>query len=160
MLGYSALLALYPESNVAVFAVANRHSEAGGPRVALGSRVSRVVAEHLVDRSRPASPRPAVSRASVDLTAYVGDYAFSVYCHTCTADEFARGAWRRGSLRPVSAADGALRVGDEVYLPTAEADVFVRDDGDREVFFGRGDDGRVVSFTFSTSPDTFEKVEG
>lgn len=158
MLGYSSRLTLYPESNVAVFVVANRAAEAGGGRVTLGNRVPHVVAEHLVEPSRPNPPRPASAQEGLDLADYVGDYVYGVYCHTCTDEEFERGAWRPSAPKPVLAIDGTLRVGDEVYLPTAEADVFVRDDGGREVFFGRSADGEVAFFAYSTSADTFERA--
>lgn len=52
---------------------------------------------------------------------------------------------------------GQLRVGDEIYLPRGDDDVFVRKDGQQMVFFGRDAQDRVTHFCYATSPDTFER---
>ncbi|MEM1041805.1 MAG: serine hydrolase domain-containing protein [Bacteroidota bacterium] len=156
MLGYWASLTVYPESRTGVFIVTNRHPEAGGGPVTLGDRINALVAETMV--APPSPTLPALRDGSVDLAPYLGSYAYGVHCRTCTAVEFAQGAWPRSNPVEVAEAEGGLRIRDEVYLPTTEADVLVERDGRREVFFGRGDDGNVGFFVYSTSPDTFDRI--
>lgn len=157
MRGYTALLAIYPEDRTAVFVVGNRDAEAGGGWVALGSRVSEVVREHLVDAAPRGPFRPPVERA-IDFAPYEGTYAEGMYCRTCTDDEFALGAWRRRGEEVVRGDGGRLHIGQEVYLPTADDDVFVREDGGREVFFGRDGQGRVSFIVSSRGPRTLERI--
>lgn len=162
MLGYKSLLAFYPESNVAVFAVGNRDAEAGGDGVNLGSRVAALVRDRLVDV--PAGPpyrgpyRAAAPDRDVDLSQYEGQIVGGTYCHACTDEELARGAWRRGQGATVRAEDGRLLIGENAFLPTADDDVFVHEGGGAELYFGRDAEGRVAFLVASDSPNSFELV--
>ncbi|MEO0974903.1 MAG: serine hydrolase domain-containing protein, partial [Pseudomonadota bacterium] len=157
MLGYHTSLTLLPSLSLGYFIVTNRDPEAGGGAITIHRRVAEVILDTLHARAPSTAwdvPRPD---ASVDLTAFIGDYAYGVFCHTCEADEFARGGWRRGALEQVRIDCGGLLIADRLYYAAAEPGVFVRDDGGQRVFFARDDSGRVVGFSYASSTDVFER---
>ncbi len=53
--------------------------------------------------------------------------------------------------------DGTLMVSGQQFLPRGD-DVFVQSDGQRMLYFGRDDAGRVSFYVYSTSVDTFERI--
>lgn len=158
MLGYWTLLEILTEKNVGVFIVANRHPEAGGGPVNLGSRISRAVIDALYDIPPAIQVADAVSKGDRDLSPYTGDYAFGTFCKSCTQQEFARGAWSIRNPRLVALAEEGLKIDEQIFLPTADADVFVREDRKQEVFFGRDEAGNVSFFVSSFGPSTFERI--
>lgn len=158
MWGYNAHLEIIPEFNVAIFAAANRNAEGGGPRVKIGRTVMLALLEVLAP-SRKAKPLDVpIADPEQDLSAYTGDYFWGVYCHTCTEDEFERGAWRKPGPETVTAKAGKLRIGDDTYRP-AGGDIFVREDGFRRVFFKRDAAGNITTYSFEDDPTVFEKGE-
>ena len=157
MLGFSSQMLLIPELGIGIFATANRNGEAGGGFFRAGDPVMEAVLDVLPSTSTP-SPKSVPERVvGQDLSEYTGTYRYGVYCHSCTDQEFAQGGWRPSTEREVTDADGALRIGDQEFLPLGD-DVFVQSDGARRVFFGRDDSGRVTYYLYSTSVDTFERV--
>ncbi|MEM0964303.1 MAG: serine hydrolase domain-containing protein, partial [Bacteroidota bacterium] len=155
MLGYATSLTLFVEANVAVFTVANRHAEAGGPWVQVAARVNEAVGRALngsVD-AKPLALEPSRG-TTADLDAYEGEYVRGLYCETCTEAEFARGGWRRSSGTAVTREGERLRFRDALYAPSEEADVFVRvaGEGEQGLVFKRDASGQVVSVTTSGGP--------
>ena len=157
MQGFSALLNILPEYKLGVFVVSNRSGEAGGGRVNLPARVMEQVVRYLP----PAKPTPPIEvpprDTTVSLSEYVGEYAYGVFCHTCSQAEIAQGGWRRPRAVSVQESDGALAIGDFIFVPRGD-DAFVREDGRRMVYFGRDDKRRVVFFAYNSSADTFERL--
>ncbi len=154
MLGFQSQMAIIPQYNVGVFVVTNQ----SGGRNPLGAAVMRAVVESLPDvpkRRAIAVPERDLER---DLSEFVGDYYYGVYCHECTSEELAAGAWRRGPSRAVTSQDGALTIGNDQYLPRGD-DVFVRSDGENMVYFGRNDQQKISFFVYASSPDTFERED-
>ncbi|MEL6614311.1 MAG: serine hydrolase domain-containing protein [Bacteroidota bacterium] len=155
MLGYATSLTLFVDANVAVFTIANRHAEAGGPWVQVASRVNEAVAMALngsVD-ARPLALEPSQNHAA-DLDAYEGEYVRGLYCETCTEAEFAQGGWRRQGGTPITRDGDRLRFRDALYAPSEAPDVFVLVDGEGEqgLVFKRDASGDVVSVTTSGGP--------
>lgn len=159
MRGFHTQFEIFPEPGIGVFVITNRNHEAGGGDVTVGSAVIRAALAELVGEIAPAPILPAAPDREVDAEAYAGGYVRGIYCRTCTPEEFARGAWPRGEPLQVAGTSGGLRLGEDIYLPTAEDDVFVRSDGQREVFFGRDAAGRVAFFVDSRGPFTMERIE-
>ena len=158
MLGFWTLLEVFTEANIGVFIATNRNWEAGGGGVYVGQRVNTAILDAIY-KTRPKAPiTESVPVGSRDLSAYTGDYASGIYCHSCTPGEFARGAWPREDPRSVTVTPEGLRIGDELFLPTSEDDVFVREDGKQEVFFGRDLQGAVSFYVNSFGPFTFERI--
>lgn len=154
MAGFKSLMAILPRYRLGVFVVTNK---SGGGRNPCAADVMRAVAGCL--RDLPKREKHALPKVDIEaeLSDFVGDYYYGVYAHTASADEVAGGAWRRGRARAVSQNKGRLKIGDETYLPRGD-DVFVREDGERLVYFGR-QNGRVAFFNYSSSPDTFERED-
>ncbi len=157
MLGFNASMTIIPEFDFGIFMVTNRNSEAGGGQVRLGRAVLATVIDSLVAESAAAALSVPNIAPLQDLSDYVGDYYFGVFCHSCSAQELARGGWPRGVHRPVKAVDGTLQVGDEQYIPRGD-DVFVESEGRRMIYFGRDEEARVSFYVYSTSVDTFERI--
>ncbi|MEL6611509.1 MAG: serine hydrolase, partial [Bacteroidota bacterium] len=158
MLGYWTSLTLYPDANVGVFIVTNRNHEAGGGFVNLGQRINEVIAEAFYEDVPTLVMPQSVPLDGRDLSPYVGDYAFGTFCRTCSRDERARGAWGVPALRPVRLTERGLSLNDQPYLPTAERDVFLHEAGDRALFFGRDEEGRIDFLVRSEEPATLERV--
>lgn len=159
MLGYKAVMTLLPELNVGVFVVANRNREAGGERVDISRPILDLVIDafHEGRHGERLIPLPSIQRDR-DLSDYVGNYYFGVFCHTCSQDELNQGGWSRGAAKEVTADDGVLTISDQQFIPRGD-DVFVQSDGRRMVYFGRDITGKPSFFVYSTSVDTFERVE-
>lgn len=159
MLGYETSFSVYTEANVGVFVVTNRNRESGGGPDNVRGRIAQAVVEAFyADDVLVKTFAPAVAVGGRDLSAYAHDFYDGVHCRTCTAEEFAAGGWPRRPARPVRVIETGLQIDDQTFLPTADPDVFVRSDGNREVFFGRGESGRVSFFVFTTSPYAFERL--
>ncbi|MEM8712035.1 MAG: serine hydrolase domain-containing protein [Planctomycetota bacterium] len=156
-LGFWTLFSVIPSKGVGVLVVANRDPEAGGDWVTVGGQVMEAV---VAEFCRGTGPRPTAEVAparEVDLAEYAGDYYRGVYCHSCTEEELREGGWPRGASLPVTVEGKALRMEEALYLPTAENDVFVREDGLDEMFFGRDADGKIQFRVSSESPVTRER---
>lgn len=162
MLGFTSSLTIVPELNVGIFVVANRDAEAGGPPVRLGRVIDALVVEALSPRGSNIAPPFTVPKTPppFEPASYVGDYYFGTYCQSCTPEEFKRGAWPRGPAFTVQAGRGGLDIRGERYLATDERDIFVRDDGERRVLFGRDLTGNVRFFLYENDPETFERDLG
>ena len=160
MLGFWTLMDIFTEKNVAVFMVANRNFEAGGGPVNLGSRISRAVLDALYETPPTQRLSVAVPLNNRDLRAYEGDYAFGTFCKSCSPEEMARGAWSLYNPQTVKQTDHGLMIDNEAFLPTAEEDVFLREDRQQEVFFGRNEKGEVSFFVTSYGPSAMERVPG
>lgn len=154
MQGFSTLMTVLPEHKLGVFLAINR----SGGRNPLSGAVMRAVVKNLPTATKR-KPFPLPARVkTADLIEYVGDYYYGVYCHEGSPEDFAAGAWRRGSPRSVEQNSGALSIGGAEFLPRGD-DVFVRVDGQQMVAFGRDQAGDVTHFNYSTSPDTFERAK-
>ncbi|MFK7847060.1 MAG: serine hydrolase [Rhodothermales bacterium] len=158
MLGYWTLFEIFTEKNIGVFIATNRNFEAGGGPVNLGTRINNAVLNAVYGTPPAIQVAPAVPLAGRDLSDYVGDYANGTFCKSCTQQEFARGAWSARNTRTVEKTEAGLLVNGDVFLPTADADVFVRETGGRELFFGRNAAGAVSFYSSSYGPATFERV--
>jgi len=155
MKGFFSAFSIVPEHNLGIFVVANRAPESGGGGVPIGSVLATVIC-NLPDvpvRKNFDVPKRVAER---DLSEYSGDYFYGVFCHECTAEEVAQGAWQRGDPRTVTENEGMLTIGDDEYIPAGD-DVFVRSDGQKRVFFGRDENKSVSFFVYSSSVDTFER---
>ncbi len=157
MLGFSANLALFPESNLGVFVVANRDAEAGGGRVSVFQKVMSALLSQMEYSTRSFKPKRSKDVKDWRFDDYVGHYYYGVFCRTCSQAEFAAGGWRQGSAIKVTNAEDALELRGKRYYPSTENDVFVDESGTGAVFFGRNQRGEVSFFTYNRSPDTFEK---
>ncbi|MEM1270869.1 MAG: serine hydrolase [Bacteroidota bacterium] len=159
MLGYKTVMEVLTEENVGIFMVTNRNGEAGGGPVRFFGRVREAVVEAFFD-ARAVAPlvAEALPTAGRDLDEYAGAYAFGTFCTTCTEADFEQGAWTPYNVRFVSVADSGLVLRDARYHPTREPDVFVRADGEQELFFGRDPAGSVAFYVLSSDPATFERV--
>ncbi|MEO0973652.1 MAG: serine hydrolase domain-containing protein, partial [Pseudomonadota bacterium] len=157
MLGYHTSLTLIPSLAVGVFVVTNRDPEAGGGAISIHARVAGAILDVLHEPAPPTAWDVPAPSEQTDLTPFAGDYAYGVFCHTCTAQEQERGGWQRGAVEKVRAAAGALLIGERQYYAAAEPGVFVSRDGAQRVYFKRDASGRVSSFSYSTSADTFER---
>lgn len=158
MLGFWTLMDIFVDKKVAVFMVTNRNFEAGGGPVNLGSRISQAVLKALYPES-PTYPISApVPLGNRNLEAYVGDYAAGTFCQSCSQAELARGAWMLHYNRVVTLAEEGLEIDEEIFLPSADEDVFIRQDRKQEVFFGRDAEGQVSFFMTSDGPATVERV--
>lgn len=156
MWGYNAHLEIIPEFNAAIFAAANRNAEGGGPRVKIGRTVMLALLEALAP-GRKATPHPVPTPdPAANLSQYAGPYYWGVYCHTCTEEEFDLGAWPKPGPETVTAQDGTLLIGGEIYVPMG-SDIFLRDDGYRRVFFKRNVAGEITSYSFEDDPTVFER---
>jgi len=158
MLGFWTLMEIFTEKKVGVFISTNRNWEAGGGPVHLGTRINKAILEALYEEQPKADVAEAVPGNGRDLSDYEGNYVRGIYCQSCSMQEFAQGAWPRGNAMAVTATTSGLRIDDESYYPTKEADVFVRDDGKKEVFFGRDEMNAVSFYVTSFGPTAFEKL--
>ena len=158
-LGFTSFMDILPDHGLGIFVTANRDRDAGGGRVNLGGRVREWAIARWIP-VRPAAPclPPIDSETDVDLATYAGTYAWNVFCHSCTEEEFTQGAWRPGFQRAVTVEGSGLRIGDDLYLPTAVDDLFVRPSLSHETYFGRDAKGQVWSMSQSMSADTFERI--
>lgn len=159
MRGYFTQFEIFPGPGLGFFVITNRAPEAGGGDIGLGSAVMRAALAELVGEIPPAPILAADPDRQVDLEAYSGSYFNGVHCRTCTPEELALGGWARGQSIVVEPTEGGLRLGNYVYLPTAEDDVFVRNDGQSEVLFGRDAAGRVAFYVDSRGPYAMERME-
>ncbi len=158
MLGYNAGLVIVPELSLGLFFATNRSGEAGGSHVRIGRPILETVIDTLYEGpGLELGPLPS-PQPDLDLSEYLGDYYYGVFCHSCSSEEYHQGGWRRGNPQAVTASDGALMISEKLYLPQG-GDVFVRSDGEKRVFFGRDSHGQVSFFVYSSSADTFERMD-
>ena len=156
MWGFNGSMTLIPELDLAYYVVANRNGEGGGPGVRIGRPVMQaIIKTFLPDRMPEPVARPDVD-PDQDLNDYEGAYYWSVFCHTCSAEEFELGGWRRPNPITISAAAGTLSIDGEVFLPIG-ADVFVDETGFNEIFFKRDATGAITSYSYREDPTTYEK---
>jgi len=159
MLGYATSFSVLTEANVGYLVVTNRNHESGGGPDRVRGRVAQAVLDHFYPELPPKTVAEAVPVGDRDLSEYAHAFYEGTYCRTCTAEEFAQGAWSRQDPRAdVRVSDDGLQIGEHTFLPTAQPDVFVRSDGGREAFFGRDKTGRVSFLVYSISPYTFERA--
>lgn len=157
MLGTSSLMTTIPSLNMGIFVSANRNSEAGGERINLWRLVMPVILKHYkIEKAKPFSiPKPV----NVTLDEYVGNYYLGIFCHSCTEDEFDQYAWRRSSRpRMIRKMDNTLLLGEDTYIPRGN-DVFVRADGNEQVYFGRDESGKITYFVFSDELNSYERID-
>ena len=159
MLGFSSLLTIAPEAQLGIFVTVNRDTEAGGGSLRIDRHITDLILEQLAASPRNPGPALQVAEAPGDYRAYSGNYHFGAYCRTCTAAERARGGWSRGEPRVVAPSARGLRIDDATYLATTQNGVFLREDRERHVCFGSDRQGRISHFSFSNSPNTFERAE-
>ena len=158
MLGFWTLMEIFTEKNVGVFIATNRNWEAGGGPVHVGQRVTEALLNALYDPVPGTVTLSPIDLNGRDLSSYTGEYVRGIYCQSCTPEETLRGAWQRGNPLSVSTIEEGLRIDDQIYLPTKERDIFVRQDRKREVFFGRDKAGRISFFSTSFGPTAFERI--
>ncbi len=159
MWGFNGTMEIIPEYNLGFYVVANRNSEGGGSVVKIGRPVMRAIMAVLAP-GRVASP---IELPKLDTTkylnAYQGNYYWGAYCHSCEADEFDLGAWRKPNARSVTASNGALIINNARYLPL-KSDIFVKEDGYEQVFFNRNSKGEITSFSHREDPTVYERERG
>jgi len=156
MWGFNGSMEIIPEFNLGFYVVANRNGEGGGPRVSIGRTVMLAILSVLTpDRKAEPATVPAID-SSIDLSEYAGDYFWGVYCHTCSAVEFELGAWRKPRPISISSSDGTLRIEDKEYV-WLSADMFISMDGFDQIFFKRGKDGQITSFSRREDPTVYER---
>lgn len=156
MNGFIATMTMVPEHNLGVFLATNRAPESGGGDVQIDLVINAIIG-NLPDLPEREPITIPARNPSLDLSEYAGTYYYGIFCHSCTPAEFDSGAWPRRHPRAVIAADGAIMIGDNEFLPRGK-DVFVGVQGEQMVCFGRNADGEVTHFVYSTSADTFEKA--
>ncbi|NRA31385.1 MAG: hypothetical protein HRU11_14105 [Parvularculaceae bacterium] len=158
MFGFQSSLDLFPEVRTGIFVTTNRNFETGGGPVSLHGALKARLEQELF------GPRPEVLhtvpelKPQADVSDYAGTYYFDLFCHTCSAEELEAGAWQRPEATVVSAESGTIRLREKTYRPTDDDGVFVSDDGKRKVFFRRGSDGQVSSFSWISSQEAFVKA--
>ncbi|MEL7263772.1 MAG: serine hydrolase domain-containing protein, partial [Planctomycetota bacterium] len=146
--GYRAALTLIPSERIGIFIVSNRSPDAGGGMIDFRPLVDVVV--NSIEEAPRRMPISIPPTNGANLQQYVGDYYYSVFCHSLTAQDQGDGAWLRGRVNPVRVENSALRVRDELYFPTEEPDLFVQSNGRRMLLFSRDRTGRIDSYTYST----------
>lgn len=159
MLGYSSLLTVAPEAQLGIFITVNRDTEAGGGSLRIDRRMTDLILEQLAALPRNSRAALQIVEAPRDHRKYSGNYHFGAYCRTCSATERARGGWSRGEPKTVAPLESGVRIDGATYLATADEGVFVREDRERHVCFGSDRKGRISHFSFSNSPNTFERAE-
>lgn len=160
MLGFQTSFTIVPELGLGVFIAVNRNHEAGGERVSLNAKVQKTILDEIYigEGSKPSLvPTANIER---DLNEYEGDYYYGVFCRTCTPKEFERGAWPKSTPTSVIAINGGLQIRDRIYYPVDDSGVFIRSDGARRVYFARNNKGVVSTFSYDSSPDVFERIDG
>ncbi len=158
MLGVNCAMELIPDLNIGFFVAANRNGEAGGGSVSIGRPVMNVILDHFgIEKNTPDYPIPD-SKMNLELDEYEGDYVFGIYCHTCSDEEFDKGAWQKGNPIPINVKDDKLILNDYVYV-AREKDIFVREDGREMIFFGRNENNKISYFVFSDNSHSYERLD-
>lgn len=156
MWGFNSSMTILPEFELAFYVVANRNGEGGGPGVRIGRPVMEAILATLAPERRMEAASVPEPDPNADLSEYAGAYYWGVYCHSCSADEVARGAWRQPRPVDIAAQNGVLQIGDDAFVPEG-GDVFVRTDGYDRVYFNRDADGAISSFSYQEDPTAFER---
>jgi CubicO group peptidase (beta-lactamase class C family) len=129
--GFSALFVLVPGEDAGFFIVS--HGE--------GSDLRFKVKEALLDRLYPAKEAPAIPAARPEdagrLAEYAGEYLSSIACRSCPREPEA-------NFTVTATPDGALSMWGQRWIP-ADRDLFIRDDGKRQLGFARDPEGRVTA---------------
>lgn len=157
--GYSSLLTIVPNAQLGVFVTANRDFEAGGGEIPVIGHITDLVVKQLGGNATGAGLDLQLSQSPGDYRGVAGDYYWGVYCRTCSAEERSQRAWTRGDPIKVSALQNGVKIGDQTYLATTTAGVFLRENGKRHACFGKDLRGRTTHFNFSDSAQTFERGE-
>lgn len=155
MLGYSSQLRILPAYNLGIFIAINRNSEAGGGRITIERMINNAILDYLGVSKRQKS-HPVPKATDVDLSEYIGNYYYSVFCQTCEEEDFALGAWNRDWNRTITARNGALIMDEQQYF-LREKDVFVREDGYDMLLFTRDENGQVVLLQAEDDNNTFKR---
>ena len=156
MWGFNGSMTLIPELDLAFYVIANRNGEGGGPGVKIGGPVMRAILGTLTpDRTAQPVTVPLADE-DADLSQYEGNYYWSVFCHTCTSEEFELGAWRRPNAIEIEAEAGQLKIDGRVFVPLGD-DVFVDETGFDQIFFKRDASGEIHSYSFQEDPTTYER---
>lgn len=127
--GFSALLTLIPGERAGFFIVSH------GEGTDLRFRVKQALIDGLYpDPDRVVLPRPD-PKDREKLQQYAGRYRSSLACHTCSE--------RRGEDFELTVpGDGTIELWHQRWVPVAR-DLFMRDDGERMLAFGRDARGRI-----------------
>lgn len=158
MLGFLTNFSIVPEHGLGYFIVTNRDPEAGGGPVSIHARVERAILSVLIDGGEARSFSVPEPTDDMNLDEYAGNYVWGVYCKSCSDEEYEQGGWSMGTPIPVNSHDGMLVIDSQRFVGDRERDVFVGVDGKTRVFFRRDQKGRVATFSYSSSPDAFERV--
>jgi len=158
MLGMTSAMTLIPSLNMGVFVTANRNGEAGGDPVRLNF-IMNTLLKHLGYEKGETQYEIPKKSLEVDLEDYTGNYYFGVFCHSCNEEEFERGAWRRTSQPiAVSVLNDTLMLGEDKYIAKGD-DIFIREDGNEMVYFGRNKNNKITFLNFSDGNSPLERIE-
>lgn len=92
-----------------------------------------------------------------DAGEYAGSYYNGIFCHTCSEEEFANGAWGRGGAIEIAAEGNLLVIGGDNYY-MKEKDVFVGGDGREMIYFGRDTKGDIKFLVSSEDATSYERM--
>ena len=159
MLGTSSIMTIIPSMKLGIFATANRNSEAGGPPVRLFRLIMNTIVKYLGLEKVGSPYEIPKQKIEVNLEEYRGNYYFGVFCHSCTEEEYAQGAWRRSSNPLIaSISNDTLLLNSDKYIPKTK-DIFVRSDGNEMVYFGRDKEGKITFLNFSDGNSPLERID-
>jgi len=129
--GFSALFVLIPEEDAGFFIV--NHGE--------GSDLRFKLKDALLDQLYPAKQPPVVPPARAAdtrrLAEYAGEYFSSIACRSCPRTP-------ESVFRIEAEPDGSLSLWGQRWIPSAP-DLFIRDDGRRQLGFARDAAGRLAA---------------
>ena len=155
MIGTTCNLNLTPELNLGIFVVANRNPESGGGGVSIWKIFNTVFELYEIKKA----PLFEVTNTPVDenLSEYAGNYYDGVFCHTCSEEEFEKGAWQRGNPIEIKMKDSILIIGGENYH-MREKDIFVSGDGKEMLYFGRDKTGKIKFLVSTEDATSYERI--
>lgn len=155
MIGTTCNFNLTPELNLGIFVAANRHPESGGGGVSVWQIFNTVFDHYQIDKAPLFEvPDPPME---TDAGEYAGSYYNGIFCHTCSEEEFANGAWGRGGAVEIAAEGNLLVIGGDNYY-MKEKDVFVGGDGREMIYFGRDTKGDIKFLVSSEDATSYERM--
>ena len=129
--GFSALFVLIPAEDAGFFIV--NHGEGSDLRF----KVKDALLDRLYPATQPAAVPPARAADAERLAEYAGNYLSSIACRSCPREP-------ESVFRIDANPDGTLTLWGQRWIPT-ERDLFVRDDGRRQLGFARDSAGRLTA---------------
>jgi CubicO group peptidase (beta-lactamase class C family) len=129
--GYATLLVLLPDAGTGFFV--GTHVEGAGLR----GKVRDKLLERFFPGQPPVSPRIL---AGTDLSPFVGEYRWNIYCRTCT------NGWMPGTLRVTALGDSALSTLGTQWYPVGPL-LFQTRDGRRQMGFATDSAGAIWQLT-------------